>query len=142
MQMIDPWCPSTIAASPFQSVRQKSQEITTPLSSLRCIRRSHSNVVKFIYFWYFSNLGILEICVDEKAFHTSLVTPEQVVLETDAIFAVVPASDGLQGILPNHAPLISKMKIGILKMETHTEVHQFMVNGGYMQMKDNALTIL
>ena len=80
--------------------------------------------------------------MSEKIFHTSLVTPDKVVLEADAIFAVVPAIDGLEGILPNHAPLITKMSVGILKMETQTEIHRFMVNGGYMQMKDNALTIL
>jgi F-type H+-transporting ATPase subunit epsilon len=78
----------------------------------------------------------------DRTFHTSLVTPEQTVLEADVAFAVVPACDGLQGILPHHAPLITKMGVGILKLETPTEVHRFMVNGGYMQMKDNALTIL
>ncbi|MGC9259106.1 MAG: ATP synthase F1 subunit epsilon [Phycisphaerae bacterium] len=80
--------------------------------------------------------------MSDKTFHTSVVTPERIVLETPTTFAVVPASDGQLGILTHHASLTTKLATGTLKLETPDGVHQFIITGGYAQMKDNALTVL
>jgi F-type H+-transporting ATPase subunit epsilon len=80
--------------------------------------------------------------MSDKTFHTSVVTPEQIVLETPATFAVIPASDGQLGILTHRASITTKLSTGTLKLETPDGVHQFVVAGGYAQMKDNALTVL
>ena len=80
--------------------------------------------------------------MSDKTFHTSVVTPERIVLETPTTFAVVPADDGLLGILTHRASITTKLATGALKLETPDGVHQFIVHGGYAQMKDNALTVM
>ena len=75
-------------------------------------------------------------------FHCSVVTPESAILECDATFAAFPAHDGEIGILPNRAPLLCRLGMGILRVESEGEKHSFFVDGGFAQMVDNKLTLL
>ncbi len=54
----------------------------------------------------------------------------------------MPAFDGLVGILHQRAPLLAKLGTGILRLDTTAGVQQFLVIGGYAQMKGEELTIL
>ena len=53
-----------------------------------------------------------------KTFHCTAVTPEGKVLDTEAVSAIFPAYDGQKGVLPNHAPLVTKVGIGVLTVTT------------------------
>lgn len=75
-------------------------------------------------------------------FHCSVITPERAVLETEATFVAFPAHDGEVGILKNRAPLLYKLGIGELRVESPEGDHRFFVDGGFAQMVDNRLTIL
>lgn len=75
-------------------------------------------------------------------FHCSVITPEQAVLETEATFVAFPAHDGEVGILPGRAPLLFKMGIGSLRVESPEGNHHFFVDGGFAQMVENRLTLL
>jgi len=75
-------------------------------------------------------------------FHCVVITPERTVLACDATFAAFPAHDGEIGILPNRAPLVCKLGIGVMRIETPAEKHQLFIDGGFAQMVDNRLTIL
>lgn len=75
-------------------------------------------------------------------FHCSVITPERAVLEADATFVAFPAHDGEVGILRNHAPLLYKLGVGLLRVETPEEKHAFFVDGGFAQMVENRLTLL
>lgn len=75
-------------------------------------------------------------------FHCSVITPERAVLETDATFVAFPAHDGEVGILRDRAPLLYKMGIGVLRVETPGGNHTFFVDGGFAQMVENRLTLL
>lgn len=75
-------------------------------------------------------------------FHCSVITPERAVLETDATFVAFPAHDGEVGILKDRAPLLYKMGIGVLRVETPEGNHTFFVDGGFAQMVENRLTLL
>ena len=75
-------------------------------------------------------------------FHCSVITPERAVLEADATFVAFPAHDGEVGILPGRAPLLFKMGIGSLRVETPEGNHSFFVDGGFAQMVENRLTLL
>jgi F-type H+-transporting ATPase subunit epsilon len=76
------------------------------------------------------------------SFKASLITPEAIVLETSVTSAQVPAFDGLVGILDHRAPLLAKMKTGVLRLDTNEGTQKFLVVGGYAQMKGDELTIL
>jgi F-type H+-transporting ATPase subunit epsilon len=76
------------------------------------------------------------------AFKASVITPEAIVLETAITQAQVPAYDGLVGILEHRAPLLAKLGTGVLRLDTASGRQEFLVSGGYAQMKDDQLTIL
>ena len=77
-----------------------------------------------------------------NTFMTTLVSPEAVLLETEANFAVIPADDGQMGILKNRAPVVTRLTPGILKIETPGGVYRYFVGGGYAQLKNNRLTVM
>jgi F-type H+-transporting ATPase subunit epsilon len=79
----------------------------------------------------------------ERSFALSVVTPEGAVLETDAVSVVFPAYDGEYGILPNHAPLVTLVGIGELRVERAGGGRdRFYVDGGFAQFADNKLSLL
>ena len=80
-----------------------------------------------------------------ETFHCSVITPERAVLEADATFVAFPAHDGEVGILPGRAPLLYKLGIGLLRVETpsaDTGEERFFIDGGFAQMVDDRLTLL
>ena len=79
---------------------------------------------------------------DTGTFHCSVIAPEKAVLECDARFVAFPAHDGEMGILQNRAPLLCRVGIGRLRVETPDEAHTFFVAGGFAQVVANKLTIL
>ena len=78
----------------------------------------------------------------KDTFHCSVITPERAVLETEATFVAFPAHDGEVGILPGRAPLLFKMGIGELRVESPEGNHNFFVDGGFAQMVEYRLTLL
>jgi len=79
---------------------------------------------------------------EAKLFHCSVVTPEKVVLECQARFVALPAHDGEIGLLRNRAPIVCKLDIGQLRVETETGKEAFFIDGGFAEMADNSLTVL
>jgi len=78
-----------------------------------------------------------------KTFHCTAVTPEGTMLDAEAVSAVFPAYDGEKGVLPNHAPLLTKLGIGVLRVSTTGgERREIYVDGGFAQIADNKLTLL
>lgn len=77
-----------------------------------------------------------------ETFHCSVVTPERAVLECEAKFVALPAWDGEVGILTGRAPLLCKLGIGQLRIETAEGKHVLFVDGGFAEMLDDQLTIL
>jgi len=79
---------------------------------------------------------------DSKTFSCSVVTPEKVVLECEASFVALPAHDGEIGLLRSRAPIVCKLAIGKLRVETESGMEVFYVDGGFAEMADNQLTVL
>ncbi|MGE5609869.1 MAG: ATP synthase F1 subunit epsilon [Bacillota bacterium] len=77
------------------------------------------------------------------AFQCTVVTPEHQAFEGTISQAILPAHDGLIGVLTDRAPLLVKLGVGVLRLDQAGEQkHYFLVDGGIAQMKDNRLTIL
>jgi F-type H+-transporting ATPase subunit epsilon len=77
------------------------------------------------------------------AFRCTIVTPEEQVLDESLTQAVLPAHDGLLGILTDRAPLLAKLGQGPLRVDLAAGgSRHYYVEGGIAQMKDNNLTIL
>jgi len=77
------------------------------------------------------------------AFQCVIVTPEQQALDESVTQAILPAHDGLIGILTDRAPLLIKLGLGPLRIDLPGgKQKSFLVEGGVAQMKDNKLTVL
>ena len=79
---------------------------------------------------------------DSGTFQCSVVTPERAVLECEAKSVTLPAWDGEIGILRNRAPLVCRLGIGELRVESPSEKHTLFLDGGFAEMSENRLTIL
>jgi F-type H+-transporting ATPase subunit epsilon len=77
------------------------------------------------------------------SFQCTIVTPEQQALDATVEQAILPAHDGLIGILTDRAPLLVKLGVGPLRVDiAQGQQRYFLVDGGVAQMKDNKLTVL
>jgi F-type H+-transporting ATPase subunit epsilon len=77
------------------------------------------------------------------SFHCTVVTPEEQTFDAVVNQAIVPAHDGLIGLLTNRAPLLVKLGTGPLRLDLPNNAREFFfIDGGVAQMKDNRLTIL
>ena len=77
------------------------------------------------------------------AFQCTVVTPEQQAFDASISQAILPAHDGLVGILTGRAPLLVKLGLGPLRIDLPGgKSREFLVDGGVAQMKDNKLTVL
>jgi F-type H+-transporting ATPase subunit epsilon len=77
------------------------------------------------------------------AFRCTIVTPEEQVLDESLTQAILPAHDGLLGILTDRAPLLAKLGQGPLRVDLAAGgSRHYYIEGGIAQMKDNNLTIL
>jgi F-type H+-transporting ATPase subunit epsilon len=76
-------------------------------------------------------------------FQCTIVTPEHQAFDAAVTQAILPAHDGLLGILKDRAPLLVKLGVGPLRLDiSGTQKQYFLLDGGVAQMKDNKLTIL
>lgn len=71
-----------------------------------------------------------------------IVTPEATALETKADFITVPLFDGECGIAAQHCPMIGRLGFGELRVRHGKEQTRFYVDGGFVQVLDNAVTVL
>jgi F-type H+-transporting ATPase subunit epsilon len=71
-----------------------------------------------------------------------IVTPERPVYEGEADSVVVPAHDGEIGILPRHARLLAALGVGELRTTAAGTVHRFFVEGGFVQVRADRVTVL
>ena len=71
----------------------------------------------------------------------SVVSPEATLYEGDATSVVAPAFDGEVGILPSHAPMITVLGKGTLRVEGDTSA-RFIVLGGFVQVVDDNVRVV
>jgi len=76
------------------------------------------------------------------SFRCVIVTPEEQTLDAEAKQVIIPAHDGQLGILTGRAPILAKLGLGALTLDTVDGKRKvFFVDGGVAQMQDNVLTI-
>jgi F-type H+-transporting ATPase subunit epsilon len=71
-----------------------------------------------------------------------VVTPERAVLDEPADFVALPLYDGELGVLPGRAPLIGRLGYGELRARRDGALHRFFVDGGFVQVRDNVVSVL
>lgn len=71
-----------------------------------------------------------------------IITAEKIVYSDEVSSVVAPGSAGQLGILPNHAPLLTSLKPGELKVLKEGEESNIAVSGGFLEVLQNVVTIL
>ena len=71
----------------------------------------------------------------------SVVSPEATLFEGEASSVVAPAFDGEVGILPSHAPMITVLGEGTLRVNGATNA-RFKVAGGFVQVVDDNVRVV
>lgn len=71
-----------------------------------------------------------------------IVTSERTVFAGEVDMVTVPGGGGVMGILPQHAPVLSTLKPGELRVRIGGEVQEFAIGGGFIDVHDNHVIIL
>ncbi len=71
-----------------------------------------------------------------------VVTPEATVLDVTADFVALPLYDGEKGVARGHAPMIGRMGFGELRYRVNDETAKYYVDGGFVQVQDNEISVL
>ena len=72
-----------------------------------------------------------------------LVSPERLLLSEQVDMVVVPGAEGDFGVLPRHAPLISTLRPGIIRVFEGREVKErIFVAGGFAEVTPERCTVL
>ena len=72
----------------------------------------------------------------------SVVSPERVLFEGQADSVVAPAFDGEVGILRSHAPMVTLLGRGELRVTSGGAVTRFTVEGGFLQVADDQVRVV
>ncbi len=75
--------------------------------------------------------------------HVSVISAERAVFDGDADAVVAPAYDGQVGILPRHAPFMTLLGEGIVKIrQSGGQTTELAVAGGFLQVASNVVRIV
>ncbi len=74
--------------------------------------------------------------------HFALVSPERELFNGEVDHVVVPGSEGEFGVSPNHAPVMSVIKPGALKVINDGTERRIFVNGGFADVTPEGLSVL
>jgi F-type H+-transporting ATPase subunit epsilon len=76
-------------------------------------------------------------------FLLELVTPERVLLREQVRSVRAPGIEGSLGILANHAPLMTALTVGLIKVEhDNGDLEYVATSGGFMEVNSEKTTIL
>jgi len=80
---------------------------------------------------------------DKKIIKFEIVTPERTVLKQDVLQVTVPTQAGEITILPEHIPLVSILKPGVLEIKTSEQGTEIIsVSGGFIEVLRDKVVIL
>jgi F-type H+-transporting ATPase subunit epsilon len=75
--------------------------------------------------------------------NVEVVTGERIVFEEDDVDMVIaPGADGTLGILPRHAPLISTLALGEMRVKKGGQEESLFVAGGFIEVAHDTVRVL
>ena len=75
-------------------------------------------------------------------FLLEIATPERQLLKEQVTEAQIPGEDGYMGILPGHAPLVSRLKPGILSYKLNGKDEAVAIHGGFLEVAQDHVRVL
>jgi len=71
-----------------------------------------------------------------------IVTAERVVYSEDVDVVVAPGVEGQLGILPHHAPLMTTLQVGELRVRKGGEEFSLAISGGFLEVRPDRIIVL
>jgi F-type H+-transporting ATPase subunit epsilon len=71
-----------------------------------------------------------------------IVSQDRTVFQDDVDIVVLPGAAGEMGILPNHAPVLTTLKFGVIKVRRKGKEELFAVAGGVAEVQPTIVTVL
>jgi len=71
-----------------------------------------------------------------------IIAPDRTVWETEAEEAILPSSTGQIGILSGHAPLLTALDIGVMRVRVSDKWVPLALMGGFVEVENDTLTLL
>ena len=71
-----------------------------------------------------------------------VITPDKVVWDAAAEELILPSSTGQLGILTGHAPLLTALDIGVMRLKGDTGWTSIVLMEGFAEVEENKVTIL
>lgn len=76
------------------------------------------------------------------SFELEVATPERLVIRENVSEAQIPAANGMIGVLPDHAALLSELGIGELSYQQGGTRHSMVISGGWVEVRNNHVRVL
>jgi F-type H+-transporting ATPase subunit epsilon len=74
--------------------------------------------------------------------HLEIVTPERLAYSDDVDSVQLPGSEGELGVLPHHAPLVSTLGVGELRIRKGGAEESFAIVGGFLQVLPDKVVVM
>jgi F-type H+-transporting ATPase subunit epsilon len=71
-----------------------------------------------------------------------IVTPERLAYSDEVDAVVLPGSEGEMGVLPHHAPLVSTLGVGELRIRKGGVEEAFAIVGGFVQVRPDRVVVM
>jgi F-type H+-transporting ATPase subunit epsilon len=71
-----------------------------------------------------------------------VIKPDKVVWDANAEELILPSSTGQIGILTDHAPLLTALDIGVMRVKAETGWTSLVLMEGFAEVENNKVTIL
>ena len=77
------------------------------------------------------------------SFSLEIISPQQTIFNDEIELCILPGTEGDFGILKNHMPFLTTLRIGIAYIYKNKKIIEtFLVNGGIVEVLNNKCTLL
>lgn len=74
--------------------------------------------------------------------HLYIYTLDKTLYEGDALVASLPSETGELAILPNHAPIVTSLKKGVISVKTSADTKTFPIESGFAEINQKQVILL
>lgn len=71
-----------------------------------------------------------------------IVTPEHIVYEGEVKMVIARGVEGELGVMPGHTPLVTPLKIGVLRLLKDGGEQLIAISGGFLEVRPDKVTVL
>lgn len=71
-----------------------------------------------------------------------LVSPERALASMEAMSVQIPGADGDMTVMADHAPTITTLRPGILRVDANGSSHEYVVTGGFAEIGAQGVSVL